>query len=265
MTTLKRPKPKPVAPGLIVPSGRELADIADEVENQDRKYLEPPELAALWASLAHDAFWHGYFRLQYHFGCRCSEVALILKEEISVESGTVIIRRLKKREDKKKGKHVGGFKRRRYQFPPSLGSVLAAAAALVPVDNPWFFGSRRMGDEEMRASRMAALRITKGGWRSISRSAAQRRFVRAAEEAGIREHLRHTHVLRHTRATVLFANGVSETQVQIILDHSSPAQTRNYIHWANDLKQRTDVITMLSAEDSPLVQSDDYVDEKEAA
>jgi integrase len=230
---------------LIRPTGRPIQERAKAATDAARHHLEPEEVTALWGFLKGDPFWHGYFRLQYHFGCRCSEVAILLKEDVDLVGKQIIIRRLKKRFEKTNG---DGFVQRSYDIPDGLLPHLTRVQAVVPKDNPWFFGSPHRARGKERAERMANIRITDGGWRSVSRSSAQLHFAGAAEAVGIPVHLRHTHVLRHTRATLLFARGVPESQVQFLLDHSSPSITKRYLGWADMLKKRASLSALLEDE-----------------
>ncbi len=229
---------------LITPKGSQFKARVKEIEAIEREHLEPEELQSLWKTIQ-DPFWRAYFRLQYHFGGRQSEIALILKEDVSYTEKKIVIRRLKKRSTEE------GYVERVYNLTDKLIARMKPVDKFVPKDNPWFFGSRRMSDEDVkRVERMANIRITTGGFRSVSRSTAQKRFITFATDAGIPEHLRHTHVLRHTRATLLFAKGATENQVQMILDHSSPAITRRYIGWAKDLKKNaSDLLEKLGNDD----------------
>lgn len=236
---------------LIRPTGRPLTERAKEIEQASREHLEPQELASLWKALAPDPFWLGYFRLQYHFGCRSSEIAIVLKEDVALPkagAGSIVIRRLKKRDV------TEGFHQHHYEMSDRLTDVLRAVPAHVPKDNPWFFGSRyaaRKGHAATKTNtgrRMATIRITDGGWRSVSRSTAEKAFKAACEEAKIPANLSHTHVLRHTRGTLLFAQGAQMADVQYLLGHTDPKTTQVYVGWAGDLKRRATMTALLGDE-----------------
>lgn len=233
---------------LIRPTGRPLKERAKEIEQARREHLEPEELAALWKALAPDPFWLGYFRLQYHFGCRSSEIAIVLKEDVALPrkgAGSVVIRRLKKRDVEE------GFHEHHYDLSERLTEVLRAVPALVPKKNPWFFGSRYKAREKHvdaptnTGLRMATIRITDGGWRSVSRSTVEKAFKEACLEAKVPAHLSHTHVLRHTRGTLLFAQGAQMSDVQYLLGHANPKTTQVYVGWAGDLKRRATMTALL--------------------
>jgi integrase/recombinase XerD len=85
---------------------------------------------------------------------------------------------------------------------------------------------------------MAKIRRQDEGWRAVSRGTADRKFREAALAAGISFRLAHSHVLRHTRATLLLASGAKEENVQILLGHSSVATTRKYLGVAESLRLR---------------------------
>jgi len=235
---------------LIRPTGRPLAERAKEIEQQSREHLEPEELAALWKALKPDPFWFGYFRLQYHFGCRSSEIAIVMKEDVDLKTNTIVIRRLKKRDVEE------GFHEHTYELPPKLVTVLKAVGASVHKNNPWFFGSPYKATKRTHANketntgrRMATIRITDGGWRSMSRSSAENAFKAACKVAGIPAHLSHTHVLRHTRGTLLFAQGAQLADVQYLLGHSDPKTTQIYVGWAGSLKRRANLTALLGEDD----------------
>ncbi len=235
---------------LIKQSTASFADRAKAAADYGRMHLEPAELQAFWAAVAGDAFWNGYFKLQYHFGCRCSEVAILLKQDIQLDGREILVRRLKKRVVGESLANGEGWTLHHYtDLPEKLITHLRAVS--VPPKNPWFFGSaqRCHGKGEERVERMARIRIDDNGWRAVSRSTAQNHFQTLATAAGIPKALRHTHVLRHTRATLLFARGAGERDVQYVLSHSSPTITRKYIGWAAALKKRAGLAEMLAGED----------------
>lgn len=255
---------------IIKPRGR---FAGTEVVDQSRNHLEPGELAALFRVLDADPFWYAYFRFQYFYGCRVSEVAILLKEDVSFEKQQVVVRRLKKKQFAKEAvvwscrkckatgklhrsqqvcsqcggaitktggekRKVGeGFSEHVYGLTPRLTQVLQRVADLVPADNPWFFGSA-VKDARQGKERMAQIRQLDGGWRAVSRSSADLKFRRAATAAGLPRRLAHTHVLRHTRATLLLANGAKEENVQFLLGHSSIEITRRYLGEAEALRLR---------------------------
>jgi integrase len=244
--------PRPPERDIIRPSSASYGARAAAADQYAREHLELEELQAFWAVVDPDPFWSGYFRLQYYFGCRCSEVAIIKKDDVDFKAGELLIRRLKKPVVGEALAHGEGWVLHRY--PGVAGALmdrLRHVLDVVPKQNPWLFGSqhRARGAPEKRMERMARIRISPEGWRAVSRSSAQEHFKGLAAQAGIPEGLQHTHVLRHTRATLLFAADRSDREIQNLLGHSSLAITRKYIGWANRMKNRASVAAMLAAED----------------
>jgi integrase len=215
---------------IITPAGRFRGD---EVRDGERKYLEPMEVRALFQALSPEPFWTGYFRLQYYFGCRVSEPAIILKEDVELEKKRILIRRLKqvsRRED-------GGFQVRDYDLPDKLIALLRPVQKMVPDANPWFFGSAVRRKHAGKA-RMCQIRRLDDGWSSVSSASAELHFKAAASEAGIPANLAHTHVLRHTRATLMIAGGARLEDVQFLLGHTKLVTTQMYVGWAQAMRKR---------------------------
>lgn len=233
-----------------------------EIVDAQREHLEPDEVKRLFEVLKPDPFWYGYFRLQYFFGCRISEIALILKEDVSFEDKGIIVRRLKKRrfplvpytDDKgrkrrkldKTAEPGAGFREHVYTLTPHLGEVVKGVLEVAPRLNPWLFGSR--GSAARRKAvpqdRLGQLRRIETGdgkfWRAVSRDTAHSAFVRAASDANIPDRLCHSHVLRHTRATLMLAAGAKPEDVKELLGHASIDVTYTYLHVAKSLKLRID-------------------------
>lgn len=200
-----------------------------------RKHLEPDELRALFTALNPDPFWAGYFKTQYFYGCRVSEVALILKEDVHWAKKQIIIRRLKKRTG-------DGYAEQVYAVSDRLLVALRDAWRVSPPDNPWLFGSSRTRHDPSKAgrTRLTLIRQLDDGHTAVSRSAADVRFRAAAREAGIPPGLTHSHVLRHTRATLMLADGAKEEDVKFLLGHSSIGVTRRYLGAAQALRLRAE-------------------------
>jgi integrase len=240
-----------------------------EIVDAQREHLEPDEVQHLFSVLKPDPYWYGYFRLQYFFGCRISEIALLLKEDISAEDKGIIIRRLKKRrfplipyvDDKGRKKRRldktadpgPGFREHVYTISQPLIDVIEKVNG--PRANPWLFGTR--GSAAQRSStpqdRLGLLRrvTTPDGkvWRAVSRVTAHAAFVAAAEKAKLPERLRHSHVLRHTRATLMLAAGAKPEDVKELLGHASIEVTYKYLHVAKSLKLRMDTSAELGLGD----------------
>lgn len=206
-----------------------------DVIDENRKHLEPHELRAFFEQVRPDPFWGPYFSIQYFFGCRVSEPALILREDISFKSDLILIRRLKKR-DKSSG--YGEFV---YGLPSDLkGEIRRVVRHLKDhelLDNPWLFPSPRRTSRPPR-ERLGQIRRLDSGHCAISRMSAHQAFVRAATAAGIPEALRHTHTLRHTRATLMLAQGKKPEHVQFLLGHTSISTTMGYLGVAQSMRLR---------------------------
>ena len=231
-----------------------------EVIDEKRNHLEPAELRRFFEVLKDQKkndyfgpFWYGYFRLQYYFGCRMSEVAIILKEDVSFQEKMIIIRRLKKRRFKKDedGNQIEigpGYEECVYGLPDPLEVLIKEVLSThfrrnISPHNPWLFASsitKRIpkGQSERMAEIRRISRKQGGFWRAISRDAADERFRVAAKGAGIHPRLCHSHVLRHTRATLMLAEGAPEEDVRFLLGHSSINTTRRYLGLAKTLRLR---------------------------
>ena len=245
---------------IIKPTGRFRGQ---EVIDANRKHLEPSEVRRLFAVLkeplvedggrrfSFGPFWFGYFAVQYYFGCRVSEVALLLKEDVSFKTKEILIRRLKKRQWKKgedgEAKRVSdGFTESVYGMTDALSEavqgVLDAHEALgVSSKNPWLFGSgslRPLGESNDRLMLIRRTEVDGQTFRAVSRDTADSRFRQASTCARVPERLRHTHTLRHTRATLALAEGIPEEDVRFLLGHSRIETTRRYLGVAKSLRLR---------------------------
>jgi len=248
---------------IIKPTGRFRGQ---EVIDANRKHLEPSEVRRLFAVLkeplvedngkhfAFGPFWFGYFAVQYYFGCRVSEVALLLKEDVSFGTKEILIRRLKKRQwEKKKKDDEGeakkisdGFTESVYGMPDPLIEAVQGVLDVhrelgVPSKNPWLFGSSSSRSLGAGLDRMMLIRRTEvegQTFRAVSRDTADTRFRQAATCARLPAHLRHTHTLRHTRATLALAEGTPEEDVRFLLGHARIETTRGYLGVAKSLRLR---------------------------
>jgi integrase len=244
---------------IIRPTGRFRGQ---EVIDANRKHLEPGEVQRLFTVLREPAvedggrvftfgsFWHGYFAVQYFFGCRVSEVALLLKEDVSFKTNEILIRRLKKRQFQKKGDEVkkvsDGYTESVYgmtsQLAEAVQGVLDAHETLgISPKNPWLFGSassRTLGASDDRMMLIRRTEVDGKTHRAVSRDTADTRFRQAATCARLPTHLRHTHTLRHTRATLALAEGLPEEDVRFLLGHSRIETTRRYLGVAKSLRLR---------------------------
>lgn len=237
---------------ILAPSGRFRGA---EVIDASREHLEPEELPRLFAQLdAEGLFWKAYFRLQFYLGCRVSEPAIVFREDVSIATSQILLRRLKKpqfgtkavvdesgkkrRARDEENKVSDGFSEHVYTLPPALCLLLDEHMKATKGPNPWLFPSPRKPRKITgKGERMSLIRRA-NGYAAISRWSADNVFEQAARKAGLPEHLRHSHVLRHTRATLLYADGATENDVQDLLGHSSVKTTRRYIGAARAMRLR---------------------------
>lgn len=244
---------------IIRPTGRFRGQ---EVIDASRKHLEPMEVRRLFAVLKEPLvedgdrrftfgpFWFGYFALQYYFGCRVSEIALLLKEDVSFKTREILIRRLKKRQweksDGEKKKIGDGFTESVYGMTDALveavqGVIGAHETLGISPKNPWLFGSasaKALGAGNDRLMLIRRTEVDGTVFRAVSRDTADTRFRQAATCARLPAHLRHTHTLRHTRATLALAEGIPEEDVRFLLGHARIETTRRYLGVAKSLRLR---------------------------
>jgi integrase len=203
---------------------------------EQRKHLEPDELQRFFRHMPKTSVWYSYFYIQYIYGCRLSEPALILDEDVSFKEAQIIIKRLKKIENRDEG----GYKEHVYSADERvLEAVRNAQRWKVhnkDTDNPFLFPSKR----EMKktgAERLSQLRHL-DGFNAVSRFTAHRAFTQIAQEVKLPAKLQHSHVLRHTRATLLLASGVDIRQVQFLLGHTSIKMTERYVGVAASMREK---------------------------
>ena len=203
-----------------------------EIIDQSRMHLEPSELQRFFAYMPQTSFWYPYFFIQYFYGCRLSEPALLIEEDISMSRQQIVIRRLKKVTE------AAGYKEHVYPMDPRVLECVKTAQRWKDhrgqKDNPFLFPSQQRRSVT-GAERLSQLRNI-DGWRAVSRFTAHRVFKNIAKALKLPEKLQHSHVLRHTRATLLLASGVSEEQVQYLLGHTSVQMTRRYLGVAESMR-----------------------------
>ncbi len=212
--------------------------VGQTVQIRNRQHLEPDELRAFFKFLPPTSFWYPYFYIQYFYGCRLSEPALILDEDVSFKKKQIIIRRLKKAQEE------NGFRENVYALDPRVLEVVKTATAWKEhkkvTENPFLFASnRRRETEEVGAERLSQLRNI-SGWQSVSRFTAHRVFCNIAKAVKIPETFHPSAVLRHTRAIVLLSSGASVTETMHILGHSSMKMTMRYMDVAEIVKGKYD-------------------------
>ncbi len=135
------------------------------------------------------------FALMYHHGLRVGEVLLLTREDVDLERGRLLVRRLK-----------GGAWSEQLLFG-STAVILREylAATPLPPESPLFPGN--------------------GG--PLKRRRIQSLFVRYRERAGLAPHFT-THSLRHSIATHLLEAGASLELVQDHLGHQNIRSTAIY-------------------------------------
>jgi len=209
-----------------------------EVTDEERQHLKPKELKAFFNYLPKTSYWYPYFFIQYFFGCRLSEPALILDEDVNLRKGQILIRRLKKTLEKE------GYREHVYALDPRVIECVKAAHVWKEkrkvTDNPFLFASNRQRENgDVGAERLSQLRNL-DGWQAVSRFTAHRMFQKIGEAVKLPPNLRHSHVLRHTRAIIMLAEGASVDDVQYCLGHSSLKMTQRYMGIAETMKGHID-------------------------
>lgn len=213
-----------------------------EIVDATRQHLEPNELKEFFKFLPPTSFWYPYFFIQYFYGCRLSEPALILDEDVSFKKKMIVIRRLKKAQERE------GYREHVYAADQRILDCVTVALRWKEhkhiEENPFLFASSRR-TKVVGAERLSQLRNL-DGWQAVSRFTAHRMFQRIATHLKLPENLRHSHVLRHTRATLMLAAGASPEQVQFLLGHSSLKMTMRYIGVADSMRSKlnADVLKM---------------------
>jgi len=207
-----------------------------EIIDKTRMHLEPAELQRFFSYMPSTSFWYPYFFIQYFYGCRLSEPALLLDEDVSFEQNKIVIRRLKKVSE------AAGYKEHVYPMDPRVTECVKTAYRWKEhrhqQENPFLFPSQRKRSKT-GAERLSQLRNI-DGWQAVSRFTAHRVFKQIAKALKLPDNLQHSHVLRHTRATLLLASGVAEEQVQYLLGHGSVQMTRRYLGVAESMRESLD-------------------------
>lgn len=216
-----------------------------EITKHERDHLDPKELQAFFKVLPETSYWYPYFFIQYFFACRLSEPALILDTDINVKRNEIHVKRLKKPNDE------DGYSEHVYKLDPRVLACVRVAQRWKEqrkvTDNPFLFASNRKREtEDVGAERLSQLRNL-DGWQSVSRFTAHRMFQRIAAEIKLPERLRHSHVLRHTRAVVMLACHADIKTVHEHCSHSSIKMTQRYQAFADDAAEKmkhTEIVKM---------------------
>lgn len=210
-----------------------LTRVAQRRNNPRRPHLEPDELTAFFRYLSNQtaensAVWYAYFYIMFFYGCRLSEPALVLEDDLrigsKVKNKTITIRRLKKSNE------AEGYREYVCPISPSvlecITNVLQWKKEKGLGKNPFLFPSSR-STKKVGAERLSQLRSV-AGFQAVSRFTAHRMFQRVAAHLKLPTHLRHNQVMRHTRAIFLLARGVKPEEVQKRMGHSSLKMTTRY-------------------------------------
>lgn len=140
-----------------------------------------------------------------------------------------------------------GFKRFIYKIDDNLLNVIQSVmkynASHGQAENRFLFPAIRRRKEVVgKTQRMIAIGRLKGD-HCISRTQCFNSFSEACQLAEIPDKLSNSHVLRHTRATLLLSDGISEEQVQYLLGHESISTTRGYLGLALALRNKYNTIS----------------------
>lgn len=201
-----------------------------------RKHLEPAELRALFRYLPVTSFWYPYFFIQYYYGCRLSEPALLRDGDVDFQQRTITIRRLKRESEEH------GY--RKFTYPADdrvLTCVQIAQAWRRKMDcdeNPFLFASKsRRKTEEVGAERLSKLRNNEG-WQAVSRFTAHRTFRQIVKAIRLPEHLQHSGALRHARASLLLALGMPPQRVWDLTGNPTHKAKKRSVKAAESLDDR---------------------------
>ena len=223
--TRRSPFEQPLAP-VLPKKKRRNPFILPTVSDENRQHLQPEELKAFFRAIPQSQPWHAYFFLQYFFGCRLSEPALAMDDDLNRERRTFMVRRLRR-----------VYQEQGYDacnYPVDSRIIDCVDAAIVWKDrkglgaNPFVFPSNRHRESAaIGAERLSQLRNI-DGHQAVSRFTAHRMFQKIADDTKMPKRLQHPHVLRHTRAVVMLALGSPVDHVQWFLGHSTVKMTQRY-------------------------------------
>lgn len=215
-----------------------------ETDTGARRHFTPDELLRIFQRLLKDAptngeaggrFWYPYFYLQYYFGCRLSEPALILdKEDVSFEKKQIVIKRLKKTSA------AAGFREHVYGMDQRVINAVQMVRQWKKDegfdDNPYLFPSRRTASH-VGAERLSQLRDL-DGFQAVSRFTAHRKFKSIVKQCRLPDSLCHNWFLRPTRSILLLASGMDNEEVKLLQGHRNIQVTYQYLARANHLRKR---------------------------
>lgn len=181
-------------------------------DSEPARALSPEELSGLLGEMPDD--WRTFIRFLASTGLRIGEAVALRWGDIDLERGRVRVRRRIYRGDIDAPKSA--FGRREIPISRSLCEELGARRPKTP------FGADA---DPVRATRVGTPHKPENLFRRVLKP--------AAEQAGVGWAGFHT--LRHTCASMLFRQGASAKQVQVVLGHHSPAFTlATYVHLLPD-------------------------------
>ncbi len=191
-----------------------------------REHLTPDELKAFFRFFPKTSFWYPYFYIQYYYGCRLSEPALIQDVDVDFKKKLITIRRMKKTQDE------DGYRVHIYAADANVLECIEVAqrwkAHKKISDNPFVFAANTQRNAaEVGAERTSRLR-NQDGWQAVSRFTAHRMLQRVTTEIKLPAKLRQSHALRHTRAALLLASGMAEEEAMKFLGHNTLKMTQRY-------------------------------------
>lgn len=229
LATVKRKSPLTARNG----EKRREPDVYAYAEDR-REHLQPEELMAFFKNIPQKTLWQSYFFVQYFFGCRVSEPALIMDEDVSFKKKLIVIRRLKN------AQHKQGYRQQVFEAEPRVLAAVTAAQRCKErrgfAENPFLFASnRKRGSDDVGVERLSQLRNL-DGWQAVSRFTAHRMFKQISTEARLPERLRLPHVLRHTRVLVMLAGGATPEEVTKMLGYKSGKTPRLYVEAAERMR-----------------------------
>ncbi len=214
---------------------------------ESRDFLEPDEVQAFFKVLPVTSFWYAYYFIEYFFGCRLSEPALILDDDCNVKKKQITIKRLKRAKEK------DGYREHLYKdlddrVLKCIDTALRWKKVKKNEENPFVFASsRNRKDKEVGAERLSQLRNHEGH-QAVSRFTAHRMFRRIAQQIKLPEHLQHSHVFRSTRAVLMLAEALQKgpvddeslQRVSTLLGHTDVKATQKYLKIAQSMKAKFD-------------------------
>lgn len=205
--------------------------------DEPRPFLQPEDVRRFFSVLAPQGFWHAYFYIQFFYGCRLSEPALVLDEDVNRKKNSITIKRLKKSGETGYIEHVYATNK---QIVDCVEAAQSHKRKKKIENNPFLFASVRTLRSEGGVERLSHLRKL-DGWQAVSRFTTHRMFLKVAAQLKLPEQLRYSECLRHTRAILLLAEGSTPDRVKNLMGHSSLGMTLRYLPAAEALRAKLGV------------------------